>query len=224
MSIVSSCHSAVCGKQRTPSYRKHKPTGQAVVTVNGRDHYLGKWNTKASLVAYDRLIAEWLDNGRQLPSEAEVVTVASGIKAYWSHAKQHYRRADGSETNEIGQMRYSLRPLNHLYGTTPAREIGPLKFKAVRGMMIRGYEHPKYGTQPPLSRGVVNHRMGRIKRMFRWAVENELIPPSVYHGLLSVCGLQSVAPKLTKPQASSQWPVPSSRTRCRSCIPRWPTW
>jgi integrase len=115
--------------------------------------------------------------------------VAAVIKAYWPFAKAHYRRLDGSETNEINQMRYSLRPLNHLYGTTPAAEIGPLKFKAIRGLMIRGYEHPKYGTQPALSRGVVNHRMGRIKRMFRWAVENELVSASTYHGLLAVRGL-----------------------------------
>ena len=33
---------------RVPSYRRHKPTGQAVVTINGTDLYLGKWNTAAS--------------------------------------------------------------------------------------------------------------------------------------------------------------------------------
>ena len=41
---------------RVPSYRRHKPTGQAVVTLNGKDHYLGKWNSKVSRVEYDRLI------------------------------------------------------------------------------------------------------------------------------------------------------------------------
>ncbi len=30
---------------RVPSYRRHKPSGQAVVTLNGKDIYLGKWNT-----------------------------------------------------------------------------------------------------------------------------------------------------------------------------------
>ena len=32
--------------------------------------------------------------------------------------------------------------------------------------------------------------MDRIKRLFRWATENELVPPSIYHGLLAVRGLQ----------------------------------
>ena len=26
--------------KRIPSYRQHRPSGQAVVTLNGRDHYL----------------------------------------------------------------------------------------------------------------------------------------------------------------------------------------
>ncbi len=51
-----------------PSYRRHKPTGQAVVTLDGRDIYLGKYGTKASRVEYDRLISEseWLAGGREI--------------------------------------------------------------------------------------------------------------------------------------------------------------
>jgi integrase len=168
----------------------HRPTGQGFVTLNGRDYYLGKHGTKESKAEYYRLIAEWLAAGRQLPDAKVAVTVAGVIAAYWPQAEAHYRRLDGTATNEIDNVRRSLRPLNHLYGTTPAAEFGPLKFKAVRQLMIDGYEHPKYGHQPPLCRGVVNKRMGRVKRMFRWAVENELVAGSVYHALKAVRGLQ----------------------------------
>src|SRR5262249_13518679 len=65
-----------------------------------------------------------------------------------------------------------------------------LALKAVRQLMVSGYTHLKYGQQEPLSRGVVNHRTNRIRRMFKWAVENELVPPSVLHGLQAVRGLQ----------------------------------
>lgn len=41
-----------------------------------------------------------------------------------------------------------------------------------------------------LCRGVINGRIGRIKRIFRWAVSEQLCPPSVLHGLQSVMGLQ----------------------------------
>ncbi len=51
-----------------PKYRKHRASGQAVVTLNGRDFYLGPHNTKASRLEYDRLTSEWLANDRSLPT------------------------------------------------------------------------------------------------------------------------------------------------------------
>jgi hypothetical protein len=45
---------------RIPSYRHHKPTGQAVVTLNDRNLYLGKWDSKPSKAEYNRLVGEWL--------------------------------------------------------------------------------------------------------------------------------------------------------------------
>jgi hypothetical protein len=50
--------------QAVPKYRKHKATGQAFVEINGRRHYLGPWQTKASKIEYDRRITEWLSSGR----------------------------------------------------------------------------------------------------------------------------------------------------------------
>lgn len=38
-----------------PKYRKHRASGQAVVTLDGRDFYLGPHNTKSSKLEYDRL-------------------------------------------------------------------------------------------------------------------------------------------------------------------------
>ncbi len=52
---------------RTPSYRHHRSSGQAVVTVDGRDIYLGKFGMAESRAEYDRLLAEWLCNGRRSP-------------------------------------------------------------------------------------------------------------------------------------------------------------
>jgi hypothetical protein len=43
---------------KLPAYRKYKSSGQAVVTFNGRDHYLGPHGTVASRKEYDRLVGE----------------------------------------------------------------------------------------------------------------------------------------------------------------------
>lgn len=48
----------------TPKYRKHRASGQAVVTLSGKDCYLGPYGTKAIRVEYDRLVGEWLAAGR----------------------------------------------------------------------------------------------------------------------------------------------------------------
>jgi hypothetical protein len=60
---------------RQPSYHRHKATGQVVVTLNGKDIYLGQYGTRASKAKYDCLIAEWLTNGRR-PIATASITLA----------------------------------------------------------------------------------------------------------------------------------------------------
>jgi integrase len=182
---------------RVPKLRRHTPSGRAVVTLGGQDHYLGPWpaNRKkpppAVQTAYDAKIAEWLSGGRVAAGgPAEGVTVSQLIEAFWAHAEKHYRRPDGTATDEVADFRISLRPLRHLYADLPAGEFSPLKLKAVRQLMLDGYTHPKYGPQEALSRGVINQRIGRIVRAFKWGVAEELAPASVFHGLQAVRGLE----------------------------------
>ena len=41
-----------------------------------------------------------------------------------------------------------------------------------------------------LSRGVINHRIGRIIRVFKWGVAEEIVPESVWRALTTVRGLE----------------------------------
>lgn len=56
-------------QRSVPGYRLHKASGQAVVTLDGHDHYLGKHGTPESAQAYEQLVATWLAHGRRLPEE-----------------------------------------------------------------------------------------------------------------------------------------------------------
>ena len=49
-------------KNRTaPKYRHHKPSGNAAVVINGKFHYLGKYDSPESRRKYRSLIAtHWL--------------------------------------------------------------------------------------------------------------------------------------------------------------------
>ena len=46
-------------KPRVPSYREHKPSGRAVVTLDGKDHYLGEYGTEEAVAEYRRLTGLW---------------------------------------------------------------------------------------------------------------------------------------------------------------------
>lgn len=167
---------------RTPSYRLHRPTGQAVVTLSGRDFYLGKHGVPASRAEYDRLVAEWLANGRRLPAAGEPsadLSVAELILAYVKFADGYYVK-NGRPTSEPVTIRLALKPLRLLYGHSAARDFGPLALKAVRQAFIEG----------GLCRTEVNKRVRHVIRAFRWAVGEEMVSPSVHHGLKAVSGLR----------------------------------
>jgi integrase len=159
-----------------PEYRKHAFKSIAVVTIDGVDFELGRYDSAASRNKYDRLVTEWIANGRALPASegSKTLTVKRLVATFRGFAKGYYR---GS--TEAVNLEYSMKPLVDLYGSLPASEFGPLKLKAVRQKMI----------EADICRAEINKRMGRIKRIFRWATENELLSPTVFHGLQSVRGL-----------------------------------
>ena len=55
-------------RSRIPGYLFHKASGQAIVVLNGRMSYLGEHGSEESRQEYDRLISEWLANGRTAPN------------------------------------------------------------------------------------------------------------------------------------------------------------
>lgn len=166
-------------KPDVPKLRTHA-TGQAFVNLNGRSIYLGRSDAPEAKQRYDRAIAEWLAGGRRSrvePSELTIVELAARFNGY---ADGYYVGADGKPTNEPHNIRLALKPLLALYGETPATAFGPLALKAVRERMIGlGWV-----------RSSVNKHISRIKRMYRWASENEVLPTTAYHAVAAVAGLR----------------------------------
>ena len=172
---------------KVPSYCRHKASGRAVARINGQDFYLGDFGSPESHAEYERLITEWR-SGRQLAAQQvaalsmltePALSVVEAISRYQEFARTYYAK-DGVPSKEYVEMGLALRPVRKMFGTTLAREFGPLRLDAVRKHMI----------DSGLSRGVINHRVHRIKRCFRWLVSKQLIPPTVYEGLRTVDGLK----------------------------------
>lgn len=167
-------------KNRNPKYRKHKASGRAVVTIAGKDHYLGKYGTKASKDEYKRLVGEWILAGRLSASvDSTAPTISELTLLYWKHAERYYVK-NGRQTDEVSGIKAALKHVRALYGRTNAADFGPLALKAVRDRMIQAGNSRRY----------INQQCSRIRAMFSWAVENEMIPATVAYGLREVKGLR----------------------------------
>jgi hypothetical protein len=74
-----------------PGWFYHRSSGQAIVTIASRDHYLSPHGTKASRIEYNRLIPEWLAAGRSNSIAAQNgISICELIALYWGHAKRRY--------------------------------------------------------------------------------------------------------------------------------------
>jgi integrase len=180
---------------KAPSYRHYKPRNLGCVTLGGVTHYLGPYKSKASLQEYDRVVSEWIAAGR--PRGA--VSVAGGeglcvgelITRYMEHVATEHAGPNFKTTE--GHFKAALRPVLALYGPTEASEFGPVALTTVRDQYVKG----------GWSRRYVNDQVWRVKDMFRWAVEKQLIPPARKH---NVEALEYVK-KLQKGRTAAAEPV-----------------
>jgi integrase len=175
-------------RNHIPSYRLHKQSGQAVVTLpdglgNRRDVLLGEYGTPESRQEYARVLAEWEAGGRSSPSSIGTAAMSLNelLLAYMRHCEGYYRHPDGTPTSEADAIRLAIRPLRRLYGHTSAAEFDSLGLEAVREEMIR------LGR----CRNRVNKDISRVRRLFRWAAAKKLVPLSVHESLSTVEGLRA---------------------------------
>ena len=172
--------------RRTPKYCRHKARGLAYVRLNGRVIYLGRYGSDQSKTNYNELVGAWhLDRSKpssarpSLPVGKRDYTIGMMVEAYLDYAEKYYVR-DGKSTPECGSIIYAVRPLLRLYGVLPVRDFGPKKLSLVREEFIR----------KGLCRHQCNQRTSTIRRVFKWAVSEELIDPSISHALAALSGIQ----------------------------------
>ena len=182
----------------TPGYLQHKASGKAYVRIEGKDIYLGFFGTKESKAEYDRIISEWLANGRHLPNEEnrqQILTVDAICMTFLEHAEQYYRK-NGILTSEYGEYECVVRLLHEHCGTKPAADFSRQSLKAIRDkVMLLGWK-----------RTTVNRRITKIKRVFKWAAQEGYVPVATYHELQILEGLKKG--RSSCPESESILPVP----------------
>ena len=172
-------------KRHIPSYRHHKHSGQAVVVIDGKWNYLGPYDSEESRKEYDRLIAEYQRRQHSAQTHAKYAKTCDELCTdFLAHAQEHYQK-NGRRTDEYHAFKSVIRYVSLLFGYTPACEFGPKCLKACREAMVEGRFSRK-----PLSRKYVNKSCNRIRHIFKWGVEEEIVPSEVLVGLRAVTGLQ----------------------------------
>lgn len=168
---------------RIPAYCRHRASGKAYVTLrdfsgNRRVVYLGDYDTPESRQEYARVIAELAANPTPTATAAagKRLTVNEVLLGFWEHVDSYYPPDSKHRFN----VKQAMKPVRELYGHTSAAEFGPVALKTVREKYVgRG-----------LSRYSVNRATTTIKRAFKWAASEQLLPVTVYQALATVEGIR----------------------------------
>ena len=156
--------------RRPPSYRLHKARGCAVVTIDGRNHYLGKHGSEESCKLYEQLIAAWKARSfRPAPSKAIKATNEPKLMielcaAYMAHANTYYVKA-GKATGAIYGIRALVKLLTEHCGHVVASEFNSAHVHQLLDVMVAA----------KLARPYINEHLGRLKRIRRCVASSTIL-------------------------------------------------
>ena len=183
-------------RSHAPGYRYHV-SGQAVVTLDGRNFYLGEHGAPESWAKYYALLAEYNANGQRMPAKAEThkadqpVTIRCLTAEYRLHVEKKFARAP----KEIYRYKGLCSLLDDEHGDEPAEKFGPRKLADIRDLFIASGNCRKY----------VNTQTRNVVAIFRYGVSRELVRPEV------IVALESLEPlrhgQTTAPESEPVQPV-----------------
>jgi integrase len=117
---------------------------------------------------------------KDMPLQGDVHIIPDLVRAYMAFADAYYVDPNGKPTQEPKDIRYTLKVLLECFPALPIDEFGPLSLKEVREAMI----------EKNWCRNLINQRVGIIRRMFKWAVSEQIVSPVILDGLQAVAGLK----------------------------------
>ena len=168
-------------KKNIPSYRLHKASGQAIVDLEGRTFYLGKYGSKASREEYERRIAEYLTNGRKLPPTlAKTGISCQELAIHFLEWAEEYYVKNGKPTETFKHCQRALSRLVQHYGNESVNEFSPLSLVFLQKQWIeKGYGRP-----------TINRYVCIIKQAFKHGVKFGRVDALTFYALQAVDSLK----------------------------------
>lgn len=175
---------------RLPSLIHHKASGQGVVLLRGPDGkrkyvYLGRYGTEEAQERYRQVIAQLMAGKLALSKPrvrkpSEWPTLADLVAEFLIHARRFYRDRHGEVTGEVVNFTGATRVLLEMFGTEHVDQFTVRDLWEVRQAMVDSGLY---------CRNSINDRIRRCKAVFRWGVEQRLVPGTTWHELSALRGL-----------------------------------
>lgn len=160
-------------KSARPAYRSHV-SGQAIVTLDSRDFYLGEFNSPKSNARYLELLAIYQANGLTMPMEVPThqhdaeITVGQVVSDWKEHVK---------DRSDIVRYRPLCDVIEIEYADFAAAEFGPRRLKELRDTLLADGKR---------SRKWINEQIQTVCRIFKHGVSAELIEWDTYNKLTTL--------------------------------------
>lgn len=124
----------------------------------------------------------WEDATREMRANhgERPLTVEELCAAYCAWSPSYYKHADGTPTSEVATIRISLREFRSMFGNAAVAELTHADMLVHRDALVRS----------GIARTTVNARVGVVKRMISWALEEALITPAIKVELTQVVNLK----------------------------------
>lgn len=200
-------------KAKAPARRYHL-SGQSVVTIDGKDYYLGKHDSPESIARYAVLIGVYQQGGLKLPDDFELSSVEARaavltgigdapaqqsdqpilVRHVTALFRAHIAEKYAGSKAELNRNNKLCDEIDLDFGDILASEFGPVRLKTYRATLVtRG-----------LARNYVNRMVNCVIAIFRHGVSVELVDTSTVDRLRALEPLrygQTIAPETqaTKP-------------------------
>lgn len=166
-----------------PAYLKHS-SGQARIVWKNDEVLVGPYGSAISYARYQQILDLFEQTGK-IRKDTEPITIAEIVSGFLKWADQEYH---GSR--EPRQFRLAFREVVQLYGPLPAIEFRQSSLRKVRDCWVdRG-----------LSVTTVNMYHSYVVRLFRWAVEREILEAECWRSLQSVQRLKKFKSQAKQPE------------------------
>ncbi len=175
-----------------PKYpkRPHR-SGHARISLRGRDYYLGPWGSPESYAEYARLQAQTVASPGVLPMKqpdgksSGPITI-NALAVRWLADVES--KATTITEKELGSVQAAITPLLRLFGPQAAADFTVKKLKLLRQAFVDASwmtpaeraDRKRRGMHVGWCRTYANKATQKVRRLFRWAEEDGLVPKGIW--------------------------------------------